>query len=38
MPESLLMFLTPVQETRVRRNVEGFFFQTVKIFIHATIL
>jgi hypothetical protein len=32
------VFLTPIQETRVRRNVEGFFFQTIKIFIHVTIL
>jgi hypothetical protein len=32
------VFLTPVQETRVRRNVEGLFFQTVKIFVHVMIL
>jgi len=32
------VFLTPVQETRVRGNIEGLFFQTIKIFIHATIL
>src|SRR5437764_14249957 len=37
-PKSLLMFLTPVEETRVRRNIERLFFQTVKSCIHKTIL
>jgi hypothetical protein len=38
MPKCLLVLLTPVQKTRVRRNIEGLFFQTIKIFIHAMIL
>ena len=38
MPKRLLVLLTPVQKTRIRGNVEGLFFETIKIFVHVMIL